>query len=286
MITPVITPANTPVITPVITPVNTPDTGQMVGGVNFKYGYATTTNEGLLGGGTLACGQPGGNPPPGVDALGAIPQQFYSQIGGVAYNPQGVFSCHPKWVDSTTVTPGDLLDKAGNKVCYKLTNEHDTTKKSIIIYPVDTCNGGCIKGFKKGGDCKSINSCMDVTGMWKNPSGEWESGTPPSGISNGTYADQRNKSLRCPPTIMAHNGGIMSKQDIQKKLAEAYLTQKRIECPHTDVTLPGYAKKGGNSGFCDWCGGDNMHFDIQLRDGSSPWKTGTVVRYEMIPCPK
>ncbi len=64
-------------------------------------------------------------------------------------------------------------------------------------------------------------------------------------------------------------------------------------CPvGNEVDLQGYAKKP-SPGFCDWCSGKNMHFDIQdpksvCTDGTygcSPFAYGEVIKYERIPCP-
>ena len=82
-------------------------------------------------------------------------------------------------------------------------------------------------------------------------------------------------------------------------LNDAFVNKTTITCPvGTEVDLQGYAKKPG-PGFCDWCSGKNMHFDIQdpaspcppdpttgkIYTGCSPFAYGEVIKYDRISCP-
>ena len=239
----------------------------MVNGININSGYATTSSEGALGGGHMACGQAGMSAKQyGVDALGAIPNVFYKRAGGYDYNPEATYSCNPHW-EGSNVTPGDLVDDKGEKVCYKLTSSDN---KSITVYPVDTCNGNCSSTLvgKSGGCGHGSVSCMDIQ----------------------DYSKQTSPSVRCPPVIYCDSGKILTDSEVQQKLKSAYDNNTVIKASpdstgNEEVNIPPYVLKPAK-GFCDWCSGKNMHFDIQMpTDGLSPWPTGQVVKYERIKCP-
>jgi len=250
-------------------------------GVSLNKGYATLTSEVS---GPTSCGQDTSTDPTAhtrarVDTFGAIPQIFYKHVGGTDYNKgSGLLYCDnscSKYNEYGGGCPIYLDDGSYTNICYKLTSSNN---KSITMIPNDTCNGNCINNPNSNGDCtKASPSCMDysVKGLY------------PAEVYNNYWETQQEPRNRCPPTIYAIKGEIMTFDEIQKDLKNKFESNTNYTCPHEEVTVGAYAKKVQN-GHCDWCSGKNMHFDLQdTKDFrfSDHFKTGEVVKYERITCP-
>ncbi len=259
---------------PPYTPTQSPSTptepangGQIFNGINLQTGYATTTAEIC---GRTACGETNSQiATSGLDAFGAIPNVFFKQVGGENYNPQGPYSCHPQWSadGSTVATPGNLIGSDGKAVCYKLTGKDG---KSITMKINDTCNGNCsasLIGNQGGCGAQSV-SCMDAH----------------------DYSKQTDASVRCPPTVYCNAGKSLSAAEVNQALETAYNNNSTIKASpdatgNAAVNISPYAPKPA-SGYCDWCSGKNMHFDIMSKNcPANVWPTGTVVKYDKITCP-
>ena len=94
---------------------------------------------------------------------------------------------------------------------------------------------------------------------------------------------------RCIPSIFASqkSAKIISTNDINKNLINAFNNNQIINCPiNKKILLSPYATKPLN-GFCDWCSGKNMHFDIQDKEifnKLTSEDSGSVIKYERIKC--
>ena len=106
---------------------------------------------------------------------------------------------------------------------------------------------------------------------------------------------QTNPAVRCPPIVYADqkNNKIMTTDEVRTALEDAYNTGGSFSCPHGEIDMPPYAKKV-EPGFCDWCSGKNMHFDIMYRRVCAKESTSDnfdvdfengVVKYTKIACP-
>jgi len=266
-------------------------TGLSVNGVSLDSGYATITNEIQ---GQVACGQDQSivsAKAAKVDAFGAIPQTFYKYINGQDYNPKGLLSCNnccgTKYNDFGGGCP-IILDNSKNinnnmNICYKLTTNTDV---SFTIIPNDTCNGNCI-GLMDNPP-KPYNRC--VTG---------ESPSCMNVIPRETaWQTQNLPQNRCPPIIFCAKNKEMNFNEIQESLKTYFTNNLQIQTPVNAINIPPYAPVPKTTytpkieiGQCDWCSGKNMHFDVQFSPHGSVQfddilKTGQVVKYQLIKCPK
>jgi hypothetical protein len=261
-------------------------TGLSVNGVSLDYGYATITDEGLVGSGNMtSCGQTMtaiNMKASQVDAYGAIPQSFYKYVNGVHYNPSGLLSCG-KWFNCADKRYTDwgsgcpiILDDSTNKfdsnnICYKLTTKSDF---SFILIPNDTCNGYCTGAIRQ-----TPNNSRCISKDY-----------PPSCMDGGNWAVQNLHKNRCPPMVYCNAGKKISSTIINLTLENFFHSGERFRGPSDNsMQLGDYAPLPyGLNETCDWCSGVNMHFDVQFSPGvyfKDHLKTGQVVRYELIKCP-